>query len=173
MECRILVVYYSRSGTTRQIAEMLASELGADIEAIRERRAAESRLGARGYVRSLIDALRHRTADVLPPLHDVSAYDAIVVGAPVWARGAAPPALAWLKAQRAQIRHVALFCSLGARGSRPALEQMAKAAGKAPLAVCAITARDLHRHTDGTKRQGFGQKLRRRLAKLREAEWVM
>jgi flavodoxin len=171
-QCRILVVYYSRSGTTQRIAELLASEFGADVEAIREPGELAARAGARGYVRSLIDVLCHRQVKVMPRLHDLSAYDAVVVGSPVWASHASAPALAWLKQHGAAIRHLALFCSLGGSGSESALEQMAKAAGKSPLATCAITARDLQRHIDGTKRQGFGQKIRHRLAKLHEAEWM-
>ncbi|ACC74883.1 flavodoxin [Paraburkholderia phymatum] len=169
---KILVVYYSRSGTTQRIAELLASELGADIEAIREPGEHAARRGARGYVRSLLDALRHRDVRVMPPIHDLSAYDAVVVGTPVWASHASAPAVAWLKAQHAHIRHLALFCTLGGRGSQPALDQMAKAVGKTPLAVCAVTAHDLRRRIDGTKRQGFGQKIRHRLAKLRQTEWI-
>jgi menaquinone-dependent protoporphyrinogen IX oxidase len=169
----ILVVYYSRSGTTQRVAELLASELGADIEAIREQGAHVARSGARGYVRSLLDALRHREVSVMPPIHDLSAYDAVIVGTPVWASCASAPAVAWIKAQRTHVRHLALFCTLGGRGSQPALDQMAKAAGKTPLAVCAITAYDLRRRIDGTKRQGFGQKIRNRLAKLRQTEWVV
>ncbi|MBN3751871.1 flavodoxin [Paraburkholderia sp. Tr-20389] len=169
---RILVVYYSRSGTTQRIAELLAAELGADLEPIREQGEHSARSGARGYVRSLLDALRHRDVRVMSPVHDLSAYDAIVVGTPVWASRASAPAVAWLKAQRERIRHLALFCTLGGRGSQPALDQLAKAAGKTPLAVCAITAHDLRRRIDGTKRQGFGQKLRHRLAKLQQTEWI-
>lgn len=167
---RILVVYYTRTGTTRRIAELLASELGADVEAIREH---GERAGTRGYVRSLIDVLFHRQVDVMAPMHDLSAYDAVVVGTPVWASHASAPALAWLRQHGAAIRHLALFCSLGGSGSQPALEQMAKAAGKAPVAACAITARDLQRRIDGTKRQGFAQKIRHRLAKLPDTEWMM
>jgi hypothetical protein len=170
---RILIVYYSRSGTTQRIAELLASELGADIEAIREQGKHPARSGARGYVRSLLDALRHREVSVMPPIHDLSAYDVVVVGTPVWASHASAPAITWLKAQRAHIKHLALFCSLGGHGSEPALAQMAKVVGKAPLAVCAITAHDLRRRIDGTKRQGFGQKIRHRLDRLRHSEWVV
>ncbi|MBN3759748.1 flavodoxin [Burkholderia sp. Ac-20365] len=175
---RILVVYDSRSGTTRRIAELLAAELDADIEAIRERgRHGASgapveddavRAGVRGYLRSLIDGLRHREVGVMPPIHDLSAYDAVVVGTSVWASRPSAPAIAWLKAQGARTRRLALFCALGGSGSRKALERMARAAGKTPLAVCAITARDVRRRVDGTKRQGFGQKVRHRLAKLRQ-----
>ncbi|SIT47234.1 putative flavodoxin [Paraburkholderia piptadeniae] len=172
-QCRTLVVYYSRSGTTRRIAELLAFELGADIEAIREPGAHAARAGARGYVRSLIDVLCRRQVEVMPPIHDLSVYDAVAVGSPVWASHACAPALAWLKQHGATIRHLALFCSQGGSGSESALEQMAKAAGKSPLATCAITARDLQRRVDGTKRQGFGLKIRHKLAKLHEAEWMM
>jgi menaquinone-dependent protoporphyrinogen IX oxidase len=167
---KILVVYYSRSGATRRIAELLASELGADIEPIREPGVHAARAGARGYVRSLIDALCRRQVKVMPPIHDLSAYDAVVVGSPVWASCASAPALAWLKEHGAHIRHLALFCSLGGRGSKAALEQMAQSANKSPLAVCAITAHDLHLRTDGTKRRGFGQKIRHRLARREDTE---
>ncbi|MBP0588624.1 flavodoxin [Paraburkholderia sp. LEh10] len=170
---KILVVYYSRSGTTQRIAELLASELGADIEPVREPGAHATRAGARGYVRSLIDALCHRRVSVMPPVHDPSAYDAVVVGTPVWASCASAPAIAWLTGHRARIRRLALFCSFGGRGSHPALQQMAKAAGKSPLAVCAITAYDLHRRIDGDKRHRFAQKIIKRLARLQETEWVM
>lgn len=170
---RILVVYYSRSGTTRRVAEMLASELGADIEPIRERGENASRAGARGYARSLIDALRHRRVGLMSAVHDVSAYDAVVVGAPVWVSSACAPAQTWLEEHGKHIRHLALFCCLGARGSEPALAQMARSAGKSPVATCAITAHDLYRGVDGEKRQVFGEKIRHRLAALEEIESMM
>ncbi|MGF6508447.1 flavodoxin family protein [Paraburkholderia sp. 32] len=135
--CRILIVYYSRTGTTRRVAELLASELDADIEPIRERAGPRSRDRARGYVRSVIDALCHRRAAVMPALLDVAAYDLVVVGAPVWAGGACAPVRAWLESNGGQIRHLALFCCEGARGSGSALKQMSEAAGKTSLAACA------------------------------------
>jgi hypothetical protein len=170
--CRILVVYYTRSGTTRRVAEMLASELDADIEPIRERAVAGARTGARGYLRSPIDALCHRRVEVMPALLDVSFYDAVIVGAPVWAAGASVPAQAWLERHGARIQHLALFCCLGIGGSARALEQMARAAGKVPFATCAITAHDLYRRADGVKREAFEKKIRHRMAALREIEWM-
>ena len=51
---RTLVVYYSRSGTTRKIAEALSEALNANIEEIVE---ANDRAGFFGYVRSLVEAI--------------------------------------------------------------------------------------------------------------------
>ncbi|WP_233853687.1 flavodoxin family protein [Paraburkholderia sp. HD33-4] len=170
---RILVVYYSRSGTTRRVAELLALELGADIEAIRERGAPAPRAGARGYIRSAIDAICHRHVEVMPASLDVSAYDVVIVGAPVWASSACAPVRAWLERYGAQIRHLALFCCEGARGSVPALNQMSLAAGRPPLATCVITGRDLYRRMDGAKREAFEQKIRNRMAARREMEWLI
>ncbi|WP_233837788.1 flavodoxin family protein [Paraburkholderia sp. ZP32-5] len=169
--CRILVVYYTRSGTTRRVAEMLASELDADIEPIREQ-AGVSRTGARGYFRSLIDALCHRRVEIMPSLLDVSFYDAVIVGAPVWAGGVSAPAQTWLEQHGTRIQHLALFCCLGISGSERALEQMARAAQKTPFATCAITARDLYRRVDGAKRDVFVKRIRHRMSVLRELEWM-
>jgi hypothetical protein len=46
---KTLVVYFSRSGHTRQVAREIASRCGADLEAIREER---GRAGLLGYWRS-------------------------------------------------------------------------------------------------------------------------
>lgn len=47
---RILVVYYSRSGTTRKLAQAISQELHCDLEEITETR---SRNGLVGYLRSI------------------------------------------------------------------------------------------------------------------------
>jgi hypothetical protein len=167
----ILVVYFSRTGTTRRIAEMLAAELGADIEPICEQGGNASRAGARGYLRSLIDALCRRRVRIMPALHDPSGYELVVMGSPVWASHASAPALAWLAEHGAKIRHLALFCCLGGSGAKPALEQLAGTAHRTPVATCAITTHDVHQRIDGELRQSFARKIRHKLATRLEAEW--
>ncbi|CAB3804782.1 hypothetical protein LMG28688_06069 [Paraburkholderia caffeinitolerans] len=169
----VLVVYFSRTGMTRRIAELLASEIGADIEPIRQQGKHPARAGVRGYVRSLIEALGQRQVKVMPATHDVSAYDVVVVGSPVWASHASAPALAWLKENGGQVRRLALFCTLGGHGGQPALEQMARTGGKSPLACCEITAYDLRRRIDGTKRQEFGKRIRHRLSTFQQTERML
>ena len=79
---RILVVFFSRSGTTRKLASAIAASLGADLEEICDY---SDRRGVGGYIRSLIDAVGKRSVEIVPGGHDVAAYDLVVVGTPVWA----------------------------------------------------------------------------------------
>lgn len=163
---KILVVYYTRSGTTRRIAEMLALELGADIEPVRETARHAARKGVRGYLRSLVDILWHRPVDVMPPIHRLQDYDAVVVGSPVWAGFASAPVEAWLKHNGACVQHIAFFCTLRKRGSDSAFDQMGEASGKFAIATCAFDAPDLRRGYDGTLREKFEAQICRRLDTL-------
>ena len=131
-----LVVYYSRSGTTRKMAQALAKSLRSDLEEITE---AKSRSGFLGYMRSAIEAVRQRPSGIAGPRRDVASYDLVIVGTPVWASSLSSPVRAYLTKTAAQIPEVAFFCCLGGRGSENAFAQMTAIVGKKPIACCAIT----------------------------------
>jgi flavodoxin len=136
---RTLVVFYSRSGTTRGVAQALAGTLRCDLEEIAEPR---SRSGFFGYMRSLLEARRKLPSVIAPKKHDVSSYDLVVVGTPVWGWSLSSPVRAYLMATAGQLPEVAFFCTLGGKGSESAFAQMTAIAGKKPRAVCAITQRE-------------------------------
>jgi flavodoxin len=136
---RTLVVFYSRSGTTRRIAEALAAALKCDLEEITE---PKPRTGFLGYIRSLLEARRKRPSIIAPKKHDVSSYDLVVIGTPVWAWSLSSPVRAYLMATASQLPEVAFFCTFGARGSESSFAQMTATVGKKPRAVCAITQRE-------------------------------
>jgi flavodoxin len=139
-EQRTLVVYYSRSGTTRKVAEALTQMLGGDIDEIIETR---GRSGVFGYLRSVIEARRQRPSHIAPERHDPSAYDLVIIGTPVWAWSVSSPVRAYLAGTSGRLPKVAFFCTLGGAGDARAFAQMQSVAGRAPRAVCAITARDV------------------------------
>jgi len=58
------VAYYSHSGNTERVAAALAAELGADLEAVVDRR---GRRGLLGYLRAGRDAVRGRDTEIEPP----------------------------------------------------------------------------------------------------------
>jgi flavodoxin len=136
---RTLVVFYSRSGTTRRIAEALAAALKCDLEEITE---PKPRTGFLGYIRSLLEARRKRPSIIAPKKHDVSSYDLVVIGTPVWAWSLSSPVRAYLMATASQLPEVAFFCTFGARGIESSFAQMTATVGKKPRAVCAITQRE-------------------------------
>jgi protein involved in ribonucleotide reduction len=60
---KTLVVFYSRSGTTRRIAEALSETLKCDLEEITE---PKPRTGFLGYIRSILEARRKRPSIIAP-----------------------------------------------------------------------------------------------------------
>ncbi|WP_051361861.1 flavodoxin family protein [Solimonas soli] len=124
-----LIVYYSRSGNTRRLAQQLAARLDADLEEIRERR---GRGGALGFLRSLYDALREREPPIEPPNLDASGYKVVIVGSPVWTGHVAAPVRRYLTQYAGALRRLAFFCTYRDAGGPEALAEMA--ALREPLA---------------------------------------
>ena len=139
-QSRILVVYYSRSGTTRKLAKVLAKELSGDIEEIVD---PAPRQGFLGYWRSLLQARRGIPAGILQAKLVPSSYDLVVVGTPVWAWSVSPPVRAYLMAHKDTFPALAFFCTMGGSGGERALQQMQQLAGKIPRAVVAVAAHDV------------------------------
>lgn len=137
---RILIVFYSRSGTTRRIAEALAGELKCDVEEIVDVR---SRTSFLGIIRSLIEAMRQRPARIARAKLRPSSYDLVLIGTPVWAWSVASPVRAYLMEHGKNLPHVAFFCTLGNRGSERTFAQMQDLIGKAPRAKAAFAMRDV------------------------------
>jgi flavodoxin len=134
---RILLIYYSQSGTTRRIAESIAARLSCDVEDL------VLIHGGGGFLRSVVQALWRRPAAIAPAKKDPQSYDLVVIGTPVWAWSVSSPVRAYLMAQRSCLPALAFFCTMGSRGSKGAFTAMEALAGKAPLARCAVTAPDV------------------------------
>jgi flavodoxin len=137
---KILVVFYSRTGTTRTLAQALAADLRCDTEEIV---AVKSRDGFFGIMRSLIEAIRQRPADIRPTRSTAAAYDLVIIGTPVWAWSVSSPVRAYLMANKKNLPRVAFFCTLGNRGDDSAFAHMQSLAGKAPFATAAFKMRDV------------------------------
>lgn len=166
---RNLVVYFSRTGITRRVALSLAAALEADIEEIAED---ADRSGLSGYMRSLIDVITLRPVRVAPVKHDISSYELVVIGTPVWAASVSSPVRTWLLANRSHLRRVAFFCTLGGRGHDAALAQMGSLAQRRPLATCAIAAREIRRGEESRLIDIFTHRLAYKRARLDELEWM-
>lgn len=140
MAGQYLVVYYSRSGTTRMVAEALSEALDCDIDEISERK---SREGFLGYLRSLVEAFEKRPSPNARWTRDPSTYDLVMVGTPVWAWTISSPVRAYLGENGRRLRKVAFFCTQEATGAESVFTQMGRIVGKAPDAVAAFTASDV------------------------------
>ena len=138
----VLVVYYSRSGTTRVLADLIAAALDADVEELHDVR---ERKGVRGWIRSAVEATLSRPAAILPQRRDPSHYDLVVVGTPVWNARVSSPVRAWLEGNVARLPPVALFATMGGRGGEDAVAQMVGLIGKPARATLVARSDDVWR----------------------------
>jgi flavodoxin len=133
---KALVVYYSRSGNTRRVAKAIADALGATLEELHETR---DRTGALGYIRSGIDAVRKKSAELAPIASDSAEFDLVVLGTPVWAFTMAPAVRTYIQQNCGKIKRAALFCTLGSAGQEKTFRDMAAALELEPAAKLALT----------------------------------
>jgi flavodoxin len=118
---KTLVVYYSRSGHTRQVAELLAEKLSADLQELVD---SNSRKGLIGWLKSGRDAIKQRETELAPLDHRPEDYDLVVVGTPVWAAHPAPAVRTFLGSHDLGGKRVAFFCTMSARGGEETLAIM-------------------------------------------------
>ena len=86
---KTLIAYYSLSGNTDRIARLFADRLNAKGEAILRR--LEPPEDAAGFTSRCRDAFSRRRAALGPDVSfDVSPYDLIIIGCPIWAFAPAP-----------------------------------------------------------------------------------
>ncbi|TWI46802.1 flavodoxin-like protein [Pseudoduganella flava] len=135
-----LIVYFSRSGYTRRVAEAIAAGCAADIEELRPLRDYQ---GIGGYLRAALDTLRLRTPELQPLTHDPSAYQLVLVGTPVWAGHVPAPVYSFLSHHGAQCRRLAAFCTMGGSGGDKVLDKIAELAGKPLAGRLVLTDRDI------------------------------
>jgi hypothetical protein len=137
---KTLVVYFSRSGTTRCVAEAIARATGAELEELRELR---SRGGFWGWLRSGYEGTYRRAAELLPLTRDPSKYELVFVGSPTWNRALSSPVRGFLQMYRAALPNVVLFATSAGQGAEAVLREMAQLVPNAPLAQLAILEADV------------------------------
>ncbi len=117
----ILVVFYSRSGTTRRVASEVARALGAVTEEVVDD---VDRAGISGYLRSCAEAVLRVGTHVQRPRHDPADFDLVVFCAPTWAGSVPSPMRSFLWQYGWGLRRVAFVATCGGRGADGVIDQM-------------------------------------------------
>jgi flavodoxin len=118
---RSLVVFYSRTGNTRFMAEKVAAELSADTEEVVD---LKNRRGWLGFIRAGYDATRGNVTKIQKTQKSSWDYDLIVVGTPVWNSRLTPAIRTYLKENDLSQKRIALFSTNEGRGSEKTLAMM-------------------------------------------------
>ncbi|WUR10994.1 flavodoxin [[Empedobacter] haloabium] len=136
----LLVVYYSRTGYTRRVAQSLAHAGAADIEELLPLR---GYAGQWGYVRAALDALLRRKPALAPLRYRPEEYETVLVGVPVWTGRPAAPVRTFVAEYGSRCRRLAAFCTMGGRGGEAVLDTLADLAGKPLLARLVLNDREI------------------------------
>lgn len=158
---KALIVYYSLTGTTRAVAEALAKELPADIEEIRCTR---YRPGFWVFVKGIYDSAKGRLPPIDRRAHEPSAYDLVVIGAPIWASHAAPPIRTYLQQEKGKLPGVAFLLTHGGSPAETALREMEARVGRAPKATLVVRQADVKSGRFGAALAAFAATLRKGVA---------
>lgn len=137
---RIGIVFYSRSGTARAVAERLAAMTHWPVHEIRDQ---QPRLGLRGDLRCIVDVLFKRSPAYRYDGPALDAYDHVVLIAPVWLRSLAAPMRAFLRNARQGIRAYSVICVMSGYGGFRAVDDMASAIGAKPRSILLLKQFDV------------------------------
>lgn len=154
---RILVVCYSVTGRTRQVATEVARACGADLETIVDR---AQRTGLLGYLRSVVEAVMEQRPAIRESRRLPGQYDLIVIGTPVWARRMASPVRSWLVRHRPHLARVAFFCTSEGHGDAQVLGDLAAVCGQPPVATLALHVSRIEQRTHRRRVESFASQLR-------------
>ena len=79
---KTLIVFFSRTGHTRKVAEKLQAELRCDLEELHDEK---KRSGFWGYFFSGRDAMQKRPAKLTQLKSNPAEYELVILGTPIWA----------------------------------------------------------------------------------------
>ena len=126
---KILVAYYSASGTTKAVAQKIASYLGADLFEVvpkddytsadldwtnknsRVCREHDAIFGSKANGSATVEDLKKVSVAMKNPMPDLSKYDTVFIGAPVWWGIAAWPVNAFVEGADFKGKTVVPFCT--------------------------------------------------------------
>jgi flavodoxin len=112
-----LVVYYSRDGNTKFLAQTIASKINADTEELED---LKNRKGFLNWFRAGSDARKGATTEIKPIIKVPKDYDLIIFGSPIWASRHVPAITTYVKQNEISGKKVAVFFAMGGKKPQPA-----------------------------------------------------
>lgn len=123
---KTLVVFYSLEGNTKFIAQIVADQLQADILELETKKAYPSE-GFKKYFWGGKSVFFKEQPELTNKNIDLSNYDTLVVGTPVWAGSFAPPINTFLNQYKFEHKKVALFACHGGGGAEKCFAKLKEA----------------------------------------------
>lgn len=153
-----LVVYYSLSGNTEEAAKKIAEELGADllqletVQKMPKSFAAQIIVGGGQVMFNHIPRLK-------PIDKDVSAYDEIILGSPIWNSKGVPAVNAFLRNKDAASKVTSLFFLSAGGDTEKGLKAITKQLPNLRNSVSLLDRKSKESEENDSKIAGFTEKI--------------
>ena len=144
-----LLIFYSRSGNTKKVAQVISENLTCDVEEIKD---TKKRLGFIGYLRSAKDALMKKLTTLEKITKNPEQYDLIIIGTPIWVSNMSAPIRTYITENMDKFKNIACFCTQGGKGGEKSFQKMGKLCAKEPVATLVIKAKEV-------KKESFTEKV--------------
>ncbi len=127
-----LVIYYSQTGATKQVAQEFARLLDADTLSFDVQQPYDGT-----YEETIARCLKEKASNELPKLNnpdiDLTDYDTIFLGYPIWFGTYAPPIAALVKEVDFAGKAIVPFCTFGSGGLNASVKDLKAALPKAEI----------------------------------------
>lgn len=143
-----LVVYYSRTGTTKKVAQVICSQLQADCEELVD---TKKRTGILGYLRAGRDVGAKALTTLQEPKYTPQNYDVVILGTPVWRNSVSTPVRTYISNFKEKFKYVAFFSTQKSE-KRDVLKELRDLCDQIPLASLSL-------HKNDVKQNSFQKKL--------------
>lgn len=149
---KTLVVFYSRTGTTKKVAEAIGKNLNCDIEELID---TKNRMGFFDWLRSSRDAMRKKLTIIKEIRYRPSDYDIVIIGTPIWFEMPAPAIRTYISSHKDSFKKVAFFCTCTSSGMDKTFAELEKLCGKAPIALLDVNAKEIKNDSFSDKAKQF------------------
>jgi len=110
-----IILYYSRSGKTRIVANALVDQLSFEIEEIKSKTVRDGYLGVFTCV---LDQLLDRDDQIEQPKKDIKGYNPVIIASPIWLGNVSSPARTFIKQEWMKGKEVYVFLTYNGRLSQ-------------------------------------------------------
>jgi len=118
---KTIIIYYSKSGNTEQVAKTLSSQLPADLVEIKD---VKPRTKIQGRIFSAIDAFRESKTETIPQDVELEDYGVVYFGTPTWASNPTPAIITIIDKCDLQGKDIVLFTTMNGSGGKSAINRM-------------------------------------------------
>lgn len=155
---KILVVFYSRTGTTKKVAQTILNLLQCDIEEIFD---TKNRAGAFGYFLSGRDAKLKKLTVLKYSRKNPALYDLIIIGTPIWFFTISTPVRTYLHQNKDTFKKVAFFCTEGSSGGKKTFREMENLCSQKPLATLELANKEVAKNNFIDKLNNFTDEIKK------------